>query len=284
MMNQPLSKSFFIGIVFLLATVNFSVAEPQGDVVGFWSFELNPGFNLVAFPLLPDLPTPRDVIGSQLGAVEITTWDRGLGRYRWARYDPESRAWSGDLFLLDRGVAYWINLTGASEPQRLVVTGHPERYRRFRWSSLRAGWDFYAPTYGKTRELEELPPDDHNDLLISWNGQSSLFELAHATNGKEWFTNGFDRIYPDRAYLVQLNRDGSQDDNAELGLESPAAGNYLKESDQGGDGAGRMDRSAYENPPHPLVVSNLNGLPVCQPGGEICSGGFSVDVISDELH
>ncbi len=269
-------------VAFLLTASYFADAEPQRDVVGFWTLELNPGFNLVAFPVLPDLPTPRDVIGSRLGSVEITTWDRGHGSYRWVRYNPETAAWVGDLYLLDRGVAYWINLKDTDDPQQLVITGHPERYRKFRWSRLNAGWDFYSPTYGKVQNLQNLPPEKHNDLLISWNRQSAQFELAHASADGEWLANEFDSIYPDQAYIAYLNREDQQSDDTPTNANFTYMKKPVKVTDPALDSEGNR-ATIFENPPHPLVVSNLNGLPVCQAGGEICSGGFTVDVIREEL-
>jgi len=280
-MKLPLSKMLLLAVAFLLTASYFVDAEPQRDVVGFWTLELNPGFNLVAFPVLPDLPTPRDVIGSRLGSVEITTWDRGYGSYRWARYNPETGTWLGNLYLLDRGVAYWINLTDTDESQQLVITGRPERYRKFRWSQLKTGWDFYSPTYGKVQNLHDLPPDKHDDLLISWNRQSAQFELAHASAEGEWLAGEFDSIYPDQAYISYLNREDQHGDDTPTSASLPYMEKTAKGSNPGLDIEGNR-ATAYENPPHPLVVSNINGLPVCQTDGEICNGGFTIDVIREE--
>ena len=171
----------------LLLTCSAHVnAETQNDVVGYWTFELNPGFNLVSFPVLPEQTSPQNVIGDMLGNVEITSWDEHLGRHRWARYETQSDQWTGDLYLLDRGVAYWINLTDAVETQHLIVTGHPELYRKFRWSGLRNGWNYYAPTFGRVQSFNDLPPDNSRDLLVSWDNEQSRFNMAEAAHGREW--------------------------------------------------------------------------------------------------
>jgi len=259
------------------------VAEPQQDVVGFWTFELQPGFNLIAFPVLPDSPTPQEVIGDRLGDVEITTWDGNLGRYRWARYNTETGKWSGDLYLFDRGVAYWINLFNTDVNQRLVVTGRPEQYRKFHWSSLKTGWNFYAPTFGRIQNLEDLPPDRGGDMLIVWNRDLSRFEMALGTSEHRWYANNFDRIDPDRSYVVHLNRNSGGDDNA-TNYTRPPESNLGKGSHGNMDGQGGSEgQVAYIPPPYPLVVSNRDGLPVCQPSGEACPGGFTVTVVKEVL-
>ena len=107
------SKVLLLGIVLALTAAQVVDAESQRDVVGYWKFELNPGFNLIAFPLLPETPSPRAVFRDIQTDIEITTWDRLLRSYRWTRYNAETGLWTGDLFLLDRGVAYWINVMNA---------------------------------------------------------------------------------------------------------------------------------------------------------------------------
>ncbi len=268
----------------LLAAALFSLPRPSGAVVqeevaGFWTLELKPGFNLVSFPVLPDTPTLVRVIGDAAGAVEVTTWDGRLGGYRWAKFDPRTGQWSGNLFLLDRGAAYWIYLPDADRTVRLTVTGHPEVYTRPRWSSLGRGWKFYAPTIGREQPIDELPPASTGDLLLAWNRDRARFELAESTPGLKWRSAGFDRFLPDRGYMLYIDTE-----------PLPAAGPVdwrravLRErmrrlgpprDDEGGDEA------HFTAPPRPLVVGNRTGLPVCDPEGRVCTGGFAVEVVRE---
>ncbi|NQU04841.1 MAG: T9SS type A sorting domain-containing protein [Calditrichaeota bacterium] len=264
---------FCIVIIAGSTTVN---AETQRDVVGYWTFELNPRFNLVSFPVLPEQTSPQNVIGDRLGSVEITSWDEHLRRHRWTRYEPQSGQWTGDLYLLDRGVAYWINLPDAVEAQRLIVTGHPELYRKFRWSGLRNGWNYYAPTFGRLQSFNDLPPDNSRDLLVSWDNEQSRFEMAEAAHGREWRSQGFESIEPDQGYFVYLNQRVLRT----TGPPTPAE--YMLDLRE--DTVENFDGSMmYDVPPHPLIISNKEGLPVCLSGGGICSDGFNVDVIRERL-
>ena len=258
---------FIIGVMLLLTSLQGVRAETERDIVGYWAFDLQPGFNFVSFPVLPETPTPRSVNLCSLGAVEITTWDRLLGRHRWARYNPENDRWLGDLYLLDRGVAYWIRLIDSNEPVRFVVTGHPELYRKFSWSRLEGGWNFYAPTFGREQNLADLPPDNSSDLLLTWDSQSSRFLLADVNPDKEWRSNAFNNISPNGAYIVYLHRDGLREGNL------PARR----------DDAGNNDPVAFGKPPRPLVVSNIRGMPVRRADGDVCSGDYNIRVLRENL-
>ncbi|MCF7809783.1 T9SS type A sorting domain-containing protein [bacterium] len=275
-------KYVLTGILLLVGLTSLN-GETQRDVVGYWTFDLNPGFNLVSFPVLPDHTSPQDVIGDRLGSVEITCWDEQLGRHRWGRYEPQSGRWIGDLYMLDRGVAYWINLLETDEPQRLIVTGHPELYTKFRWSGMRNGWNYYAPTFGCVQSFDELPPDNSKDLLVAWDNNQSQFTLAEAVPGREWRSNKIQSILPDQAYIVYLNQRVLRT----VGPPTPAEYmlDLLADNDEYYDEYGRNTDGSmmYDVPPHPLIVSNKEGLPVCLSNGGICSGDFNVDVIREKL-
>ncbi|MDP8239342.1 MAG: T9SS type A sorting domain-containing protein [Candidatus Hatepunaea meridiana] len=280
---MKLSRSIIsLSLIFLFCLSQNLHSESRRDVVGYWTFNLNPGFNLVAFPVLPDVSTPQVVFGDRFGSIEITTWDKGLERYRWARYNSKLGDWSGDLFLLDRGVAYWINLIDAVDPQRLVVTGHPELYRKFRWSSLENGWNFYAPTYGRVQSFDDLRPDNLEDMLLCWNYARERFELAEAAAGRAWRSSSFDRIDPDQAYLIYLKGRLHNSTGLSTRMESLYEDIYGKSDNAGVDYVGN-ERTIYDVPPRPLIVSNNIGLPVRLPGGGICDGEFSVDIIREGL-
>jgi len=256
-------------------------ATPQTDVVGYWRFDFQPGFNLVTFPVLPNTATLPAVIGEALGAVEITNWDSRLGRFRYARYDAEQNTWSGDLFLLSRGTAYWVNILG-NEPRRLTVVGHPEIYTRFRWSSLGSGWKFYGSTYGKRQRLADLPPDDPRDIALQWNADRRRFEFAVVDADARWRSAAFDAFEPDKGYIIHLNRSGLRSvigppTRLEDLVESKLPRGGL-ERDEAGD-----DLPAYIQPPQPLMVGNLMGLPVCYAGGSVCNGGFTVSMVREML-
>lgn len=255
-----------------------ALAVPQNDVVGYWTMEFMPGFNLVSFPVLPDNPSPQNVIGDALGAVEVTTWDRGLGDFRYARYNPETGNWSGDLYLLNRGVAYWVNLLNSRENQRLIVTGKPELYTKFHWSKLRTGWDYYAPVYGKAQTLADLPPEDSGDILVSWEPDQSRFLIAGAEPELRWDTREFDTIQPDRAYILNLNRRTLRN------VGPPTRSEFLYEKNfTDSEGDKQYHNGDFYCPPWPLVIGNKDGLPVCDTDGGVCNGGYAIDVIRESI-
>ncbi len=269
--------SRLLGIGLLLAFCGSGFAITQSDVVGYWTHEFRPGFNLVAFPVLPETPTLQAVIGAQLGAVEITSYDRQLHNYRWACFDPQTNRWSGNLYLLSRSVAFWIYLPG-NETKRLVVTGHPELYTKFNWNQLRLGWQFYAPTYGKSESLANLPPIERRDLLLNWDSARERFGLAEATNDLQWHSVDLTQIAPDKAYIALLHHQPPRQVGPPIEIEA------LYERYAGpvvGDNDGEIGN--YHRPPEPLIVGNDGGLAVCNPTGEPCSGELTVIAIRERV-
>ena len=283
MMMLKHSKVLLLGIVLALTAAQVVDAESQRDVVGYWKFELNPGFNLIAFPLLPETPSPRAVFSDIQTDIEITTWDRHLRSYRWTRYNARTDLWTGNLFLLDRGVAYWINVMNAGEPQEIVVTGHPELYRKFRWEQMDAGWNFYAPMFGREQSLDDLRPDNSNDLLLSWNVEDSRFNMAEASPERYWFVDDFNAIAPDRSYLVFLNSRKLRPVGPPVRREYGYDGDFSGKDNNRSISSDFDEYGVNEMPPRPLIVSNSDGLPVCRQNGDVCSGGFTLHVVREGM-
>ncbi len=264
-----------LAILLLLGFTGTGFAVSQSDVVGYWTHEFRPGFNLVAFPVLPDTPTLQDVIGDQLGAVEITSYDPQLRDYRWATFDPQTERWSGNLFLLGRGTAFWVYLHG-NDAKRLLVTGHPEMYTKFRWSQLRLGWQFYAPTFGKAESLSDLPPVESRDLLLGWDVGRAQFSLAEVADNLQWRSTDLSRLEPDRAYIALLHRQPPRQVGPPLEIED------LYERYTGAVVADpNRENGNYRRPPEPLIVGNEGGLAVCNPGGEPCNGELRVNAVRE---
>ncbi|MBT7619359.1 MAG: T9SS type A sorting domain-containing protein [Calditrichaeota bacterium] len=270
-------------ILLALGVANYTEAVPQEDVVGFWTIELQPGYNFVTFPVLPDTPTLAEVIGNQLGAVDITTWDDRIGGYRWAHYDPESHQWTGNLFLLSRGVGYWFNLIDAEEAQSLMTKGHPEVYTRFRLNQLGGGWNYYGPTIGRDQEITELSASHPGALLLSWNNELDRFDLAESIRESEWFSPEFDVLAPDQAYMVFQNDRSIRPIGPPMQLEAEHAEFIDNSTDDPSRDGGIHDEVAYVNPPWPLIVGNRDGLAVCFENGEACSNEIVLNVIRESL-
>jgi len=257
-------------IVLLLGLAGASQAITQTDVVGYWTHEFKPGFNLVAFPVLPDTPTLQEVFGDRLGSAQITTYDRQLRDYRWASFNTETARWEGNLFLLGRGTAFWVYIPG-NEAKTVVVTGHPELYTKFRWDQLRHGWQFFAPTLGKAEALSELPPVEVRDLVLGWNNESAKFTLADITPDLTWHSSELNQIAPDKAYIALLHRQQLRPVGPPLEIEvlferysEPVVENP------------NPQQGAFRRPPEPLIVGNESGLAVCNPNGEPCNGELRV--------
>jgi len=269
-------------LILILGALYLTDATTQEDVVGYWTYDLGSGFTLVTFPVLPNTPTLQAVIGDQLDAVEITTWDKRIGRYRYARYDPDENNWSGDLYLLNRGVGYWINRFDADDQRRLIVKGHPEVYTRFRWGRLGGGWKYYGPTIGKEQELNEVPPENIGDILIGWNTGLNRYELAEGLSQQQWYSPEFDRIQPDRGYLVyqkptvRTPRYIGPPTNPHADFIDPDVKKLGRDDD-------RNDEIHYQEPPWPLIVGNNDGMPVCYRNGDVCGSGFLVHVVRERL-
>jgi hypothetical protein len=280
MKNSSLIKLIVI-VALIFGIAGQTEAVPQRDVIGYWTIDLQPGFNLVAFPVLPDTPTLSAVIGDRLGAVELTTWDSRIGGYRWARFDPDSDQWSGNLYILDRGRAYWINLLEAEGEMSIRVTGHPEVYTRFEWRSLGTGWKYYGPTIGKDQNLREVSPTSANDILLRFDHESGKFNLAQANERRHWISSDFTVLAPDEGYLVHqmLRQPRVVGPITELEyqhqvIENLNDGDGPPRDDDPGDGYGD-----YLTPPRPLIVGNSNNFPICLPNGDVCETEYSVEIV-----
>jgi len=264
-----------IGFAFLSATLEPVSAVPRRDIAGYWTLELKPGFNLVAFPVLPDDAALqvvfRDAAAEGLGSVEISMWDRGLGRYRWARLDAGTGGWLGDLYRLDRGAAYWVNLPEVDSPRRIVVTGHPEEDIKFRWETLGPGWRFYAPVFGKEQSLEEIPPDPATNLLLAWNPALNRYETAAATADRHWLAPDISSFLPDHAYIVH---------RTERPLRSVAGGAAYYPRDRLGIAG---EEAGFQPPPRPVITGNSESLPICYENGNACNGSFVVRAVRERM-
>lgn len=262
-------------VLFLLAVLALPLlltAAKQQDVVGYWKHQLQPGYNHIAFPVLPDNPTVRNVIGDRLGDVEISAYDPLLNRYRTAVYNSADGKWSGDLYLLGRGTAYWIHLLGDS-PKELLVTGFPEQYTKFQWSKLGYGWKHFAPTYGKAHKLADVPPDNPRDVLIKWDRATNRFVSQTVVSGKEWQGEPFDKIEPDQAYIIQLNTAPPPRIGPPTELEQAETKLDVRS----------QERAVSTPVPVPLLISNQSAVPICYHNGQVCTGGFTVQVIKEHL-
>jgi len=266
-MNMPRRLSLLIGLLIPFALL----AVTQDDVVGYWKLELSPGFNLVAFPVLPQNPTVRNVIGDRLGSVEISTFDPQLNRYRAAYYDAGAGTWTGDLYILSRGTAFWINLLD-NQPRELFLSGFPEKYTRFHWNSLGEGWRFYAPVYGKEQKLSDVPPENPDDVVIRWNPARTRFEMTPTDGGSAWFATSFDNLDPDQAYYVDLHNKLPERFGPPTQLESAAYSPVIDIPEGGG---------ARVEPPFPMILGNKEGIAICHQNGEVCSGGMTVQIYKE---
>jgi len=279
MKNSGLIKLFIIVALVLVATGQ-SDAVPQNDVIGYWTIDLQPGFNLVAFPVLPDTPTLDAVIGDRLGAVEVTSWDSRLGGYRWARYDPDSDQWSGNLYLLDRGTAYWLNLMDAEGEMSIRVTGHPEVYTLFEWKSLGSGWQYYGPTIGKVQDLREISPSNAKDILLRFDHEANKFNLAQADERRQWISSNYSHLAPDEGYLIYqvLRQPRTVGPITELEAQHQTI-EYHEDNDGPSRDDNPIDYGDYQMPPRPLIVGNSNNFPICLPNGDVCETEYSVEVV-----
>ncbi|MFH0765127.1 MAG: T9SS type A sorting domain-containing protein [Calditrichota bacterium] len=280
---KRMKKLFFLMLpALIIGVASLAGAAAQEDVIGFWTFDLRPGFNLVNFPVLPDTPTPASVIGGSMGEVEILAWDARLGQFRSARFDPQTNNWSGNLFLVDRGTAYWINLIGADGHRRLVVAGHPEQQLKFRWNRMGEGWQMFAPTIGRETPFAEIPPDASGDLAIAWDADRMRFELAEALSDRWQDNPAFNSFKPDQAYFIHLSRKTAFPFGPQQVWIEELQRRERNGSEPGRDGGGN-EHPAYLPPPWPVVVGNIQGLPVCNPDGSICAGSLTVNVMRERL-
>lgn len=250
-------------------------AIPQPDVVGYWRIDLRPGYNLVAFPLLPDTPTRESVFGEPPATLEVAFWDEPLRRFRACTWDPVTRRWEGDLYLFHCGMAYWI-WWGGAEPWPLVVVGRPEIDVRFRWNKLGLGWKYFAPIQGEEIPLQEVPPLDPRDLLLTWDPIRQLFLVAWGTV-EGWASPFFSRLAPDAAYLTLLNHPPPR----LVGPPEPLEALYQDFETAAHPLPIREHLNLAHPPPRPLVIGNRSGGIICYPDGSPCGGDFRVEVIRE---
>ncbi len=274
-------KLSILAVAVAALLIGAASAADQTNVVGFWTINLEPGFNLVSFPVLPNTPTLDAVIGDRLGEVEVSTWDSRLNAYRWARFNPDKGRWSGNLFLLSRGAAYWINLVSAPGQMSLRVVGHPEVYTRVDLAQLGAGWRFFGPTYGHEQPLSTIPARQSGDLLLAWDKASERFLLSESNAQGAWTGSAVSSLLPDRGYLFHLAgrqvRDVNRSDGRAGAFSMEGTYNPPAQDPKAPKGV----RPPVETAPWPVLVSNSQGLPVCYENGDVCENGLVVSVIRE---
>lgn len=276
-MNIKSTISGIIIVLWVIGSLSPGLAVPRKDIVGYWTLELNPGFNLVSFPVLPDTPTLEAVIGNNLSAVEVSNWDPRLNAFRWARYTPEDDSWTGNLFLLNHGEAYWINLTEADENVQLRVIGYPEEDIAHNWRSIGNGWQFFGTISGQSHEFEELTPDEKGILVFNWNAQLYRFELAESSDDNRWYLNDFSTIRPDRGYIVYQTLSSGQPEMSMVSL--------IRQMDRLNPERRRnlYQDSTYIQPPTVIIVSNKDALAICLTNGDVCDQSIAVNVIREQI-
>lgn len=100
---------------FLLPYQSVAAESGPSNTVGFWKFDVAPGFTQVSFPLLPNDKTLDNVLGDQLtGSAtpeesdQILRWDAAAGEFQMAWYNTASDRWEGDFSALSETEGYWI--------------------------------------------------------------------------------------------------------------------------------------------------------------------------------
>lgn len=275
-----LRRHILVSLILLFLIASPAVSGPQLDVVGFWTMEFQPGYNLVTFPVLPSNPAISNVFDNQLENAEIYTWDSAINDWRISKFNTQTNRWEGNLFLLDRGKAYWVKIPYQEEPKRVVVTGNPEIYTRFNWSNLGGGWQFYAPTIGKDERLNDIPPQSNGDLLINWDPVHERFDLTESVSGRWSDLAPFQEFQADKAYITY------QHSEAAMPIGPRSLRDYLLEQRDRNhnptrDNPGGLERAG--SPPRPVIVGNTFETPICFEDGSICTGGFSVIVYKEQL-
>ena len=220
-----MKKNFIVLIaVCLLAGSSVAVKTSPSNEVGFRKLNISRGYNLVAFPVLPDDSDVDNVIGGQLTgagseeeADQIAWYDPEAGEYVTAWYNSNSESWEGDLETLDERYGYWIFVPdNHPESQTIRIAGNTFEQQVADMGEMQRGFNLISNPYALEAVLTQTGLTDagmtgdeflfNSDLLLTWDSEQNAYLVSWIDTDGEIHA-GFESLEPDKGYWLYINPD-----------------------------------------------------------------------------
>ena len=164
---------------FLLPYQNVTAESGPSNTVGFWKFDVAPGYTQGSFPLLPNDKTLDNVLGDQLtGSTtpdesdQILRWDAAVGEFQMAWYSTASGRWEGDFSTLTETEGYWIYVQpDHPATQTIVAYGNVVEEPYYNMGTM-------TPGYNAIGSVWAVPASIAQSGLNGYEGGMSLFLSA----------------------------------------------------------------------------------------------------------
>ena len=216
-------------LILISAAVGWAITTDPSNEVGFWELNIQRGYNLVSFPVLPDGRDINVVIGSQLtgGASEdeadrVAWYNPETGEFVTAWLNSESGEWEGDLGELSEFKGYWIFVPeNHPEIQTVKIVGNVFEGSEADMGMMQAGYNLIGNPYAVDVSVEQaglvesgLEGGDYlfsSDILLDFDQEELQYDLIYLDSEGN-YQAGFETLEPDKGYWVYVhsNHEGFQ--------------------------------------------------------------------------
>ncbi len=248
MLCRVLSTAVIAGLL-LFPGSSYALESGPSNTVGYWKFDVHPGFTQISFPLLPEDKSLDSVLNDQLTGAstpeqsdQIMRWNAGSGQFQVAWYNSSSNSWEGDFTQLSEAESYWI----------YVQPDHPA-----------------TQTIVASGSVIEEPWYDMGQMVEGYNAVGSVWAVAApvVTSGLDGFTGGLylflsDLIMsydPGSGSYSYAWKDGSDQWQGSINMFEPIKGYWLYVA----PGHTGFEWATYPQP-NPAVL-DFRTLPVVYP-------------------
>jgi hypothetical protein len=216
-------------VVGMMASSAFAVKSSPSNEVGFWELNIQRGYNLVSFPVLPDNKDVDEVIGTQLiGAAteeeadRIAWYNPESGDFLTAWLNSESGMWEGELQELSEIKGYWIFVPdNHPETQAVKIVGNVFEGSEADLGAMHPGYNLVGNPYAANIPVEQAGMMESgmeggdflfsSDILLEFDQEELKYNLIYLdTEGN--YQAGFETLEPDKGYWVYVhpNHEGFQ--------------------------------------------------------------------------
>ena len=179
---------------------NLVMKEVVGWLHGHSNFEkiLEPGWNLVSLPVIPENKAITEVLASIAGKYTLVQSYDAVSA-TWKSYDPNLPPEASQLPTLDESVAFWVRM---SESSTLMLAGLLPIYTR---QELVAGWNLVAYPASEPRNISVALASiesKYNQVMRYEAGESTLWK-RYNTSIPAW-ANSLTQMSPGWGYWLYV--------------------------------------------------------------------------------
>lgn len=201
-MARKLINGLAILVLFMAPLQSVAVESGPSNTVGFWKFDVSPGYTQVSFPLLPGEKNLDVVLGDQLtgGATpqqsdQILRWDATAGLFQMAWYNTTSNHWEGDFSQLSEAESYWIYVQpDHPASQTIVAYGNVVEEPYYNMGAMVPGYNAVGSVWALAAPISQSGLVGFqggvylflSDLILSYDVPGGSYSYAWMDDGGAW--------------------------------------------------------------------------------------------------